>query len=129
LCRIGETSADGDRLMLFNFLIPLKMKYYAMIVGALAFSSLRRERIWPAELLPRLQLLADGFASVLARQRADSAVRESDERRRQAEEEAAFRPDEEVLEERRKKAQPVMFLLVALAVVAVVWTVWRLFKA
>jgi hypothetical protein len=31
-----------------------------------------------------LQLLADGFASVLARQRADGAVRESDERRRQA---------------------------------------------
>ena len=26
-----------DRVMLFNFLIPLKMKYYAMIVGALAF--------------------------------------------------------------------------------------------
>ena len=26
-----------DRMMLFNFLIPLKMKYYAMIVGALAF--------------------------------------------------------------------------------------------
>ena len=58
------------------------------MVGALAFSSLRRERQWPAELFPRLQLLADGFASVLARQRADSAVRESDERRRQAEKEA-----------------------------------------
>ena len=43
---------------------------------------------WPAELIPRLQLLADVFASVLARQRADSAVRESDERRRQAEKEA-----------------------------------------
>ena len=26
-----------DRIMLFNFLFPLKMKYYAMIIGALAF--------------------------------------------------------------------------------------------
>jgi C4-dicarboxylate-specific signal transduction histidine kinase len=63
-------------------------------VGALAFSSLRRERIWPAELLPRLQLLADGFASALARQRADSAVRESDERRRQAEKETRQQREE-----------------------------------
>jgi formate hydrogenlyase transcriptional activator len=54
--------------------VPLVVQ--GTIVGALAFSSLRRERVWPAELLPRLQLLADGFASVLARQRADSAVRE-----------------------------------------------------
>jgi C4-dicarboxylate-specific signal transduction histidine kinase len=58
------------------------------VVGGLAFSSLRREREWPAELVPRLQLLTDVFASVLARQRADSAVQESDERRRQAEKEA-----------------------------------------
>jgi C4-dicarboxylate-specific signal transduction histidine kinase/ABC-type uncharacterized transport system substrate-binding protein len=66
--------------------VPLVVQGTA--VGALAFSSLRRERQWPTELVPRLQLLADVFASVLARQRADSAVRESDERRRQAEKEA-----------------------------------------
>jgi hypothetical protein len=53
--------------------VPLVVQ--GTIVGALAFSSLRRERVWPAELLQRLQLLADGFASVLAR-RADGAVRE-----------------------------------------------------
>src|SRR5262249_19830789 len=58
------------------------------IVGALGFSSLRRERVWPAHLLPRLQLLADVFANVLAHHRADSAVRHSEELRRQAENEA-----------------------------------------
>ena len=72
--------------------VPLVVQ--GTIVGALAFSRLRRERMWPAERLPRLQLLADGFASVLARQRADSAVRESDERRRQAEKEAQRQREE-----------------------------------
>jgi signal transduction histidine kinase len=63
-------------------------------VGALGFSSLRGGRVWPAELLPRLQLLADVFANVLARQRADSAVRHSDELRRQAENEAQRQREE-----------------------------------
>jgi signal transduction histidine kinase len=67
-------------------IVPLIVQ--GTIVGALGFSSLRRERVWPAELLPRLQLLADVFANVLAHQRADSAVRHSDELRRQAENEA-----------------------------------------
>jgi membrane associated rhomboid family serine protease len=30
-----------DRILLFNFLIPLKMKYYVMIIGALAFLGAR----------------------------------------------------------------------------------------
>ena len=72
--------------------VPLVVE--GTIVGALGFSNLRRARMWPAELLPRLQLLADGFASVLARQRADRAVRESDERRRQAETEAQRQREE-----------------------------------
>jgi signal transduction histidine kinase len=58
------------------------------ILGALGFSNLRRERVWLAELLPRLQLLADVFANVLARQLAENAVQHSDELRRQAEHEA-----------------------------------------
>ena len=64
------------------------------VIGALGFSSFRRERVWSAELVPRLRLLADVFAHTLARQRADSAVRESDERRRQAEKEAQRQRDE-----------------------------------
>jgi C4-dicarboxylate-specific signal transduction histidine kinase len=64
------------------------------IVGALAFSRLRGERRWPEGLIPRLRLLADVFATVLARKRADDAVRESEERRCQAEEEARRQRDE-----------------------------------
>ena len=41
---------------------------------------LREERPWPDELIPRLRLLADVFASALARQHAERAVRESEER-------------------------------------------------
>ena len=48
--------------------------------GRLAFATLRAERHWPDELVPRLRLLADVFASALARQRAERAVRESEER-------------------------------------------------
>ena len=72
--------------------VPLVVQ--EMVVGALGFSNLRRERVWPPELVPRLQLLADVFANVLARQRADSAVRASDERRRQAEKEAQRQREE-----------------------------------
>ena len=39
--------------------------------GSLTFGSLRRERDWPDELLGRMRLLADVFASVLARQHAE----------------------------------------------------------
>jgi C4-dicarboxylate-specific signal transduction histidine kinase len=55
------------------------------VVGTLGFSRLSGERAWPDELVPRLQLLADVFANVLARRHADNAVRASDERRRHAE--------------------------------------------
>jgi C4-dicarboxylate-specific signal transduction histidine kinase len=72
--------------------VPLIVQ--GQIVGALGFSSLRSKRVWPAELLPRLQLLADVFANVLARQRADNAVRHSDALRRQAETEAQRQREE-----------------------------------
>ncbi len=64
------------------------------VVGALAFSRLRGEREWPDELMARLRLLADVFANVLARHRAESAARESEERQRQAEEEVQRQRDE-----------------------------------
>src|SRR5512145_1332288 len=72
--------------------VPLVVE--EVVVGALGFSSLRRERVWPPELVPRLQLLADVFANVLARKQADRALRESDERRRQAEKEAQRQREE-----------------------------------
>src|SRR5262249_24870587 len=45
--------------------------------GGLSVGTVLEERRWPHELLPRLQLLADIFANVLARQRAARAAHES----------------------------------------------------
>ena len=64
------------------------------VVGALGLSRLRGGRAWPEGLIARLRLLADVFATVLARKRADEAVRESEARRRHAEEEAQRQRDE-----------------------------------
>ena len=49
-------------------------------VGALAFNTLRVERDWPAELVKRLQLVAQVFCNALARRRHDLSLRESEER-------------------------------------------------
>lgn len=49
-------------------------------VSSLAVATLREGRRWPDELVPRLRLLGAVFAGALARQRAEHAVRESEER-------------------------------------------------
>src|SRR4029434_4117374 len=48
-----------------------------VVVGTLSVGTVREERRWPDELVPRLRLLADIFGCALARQRADRAARES----------------------------------------------------
>jgi signal transduction histidine kinase len=45
--------------------IPLKIA--GVLVGALAFSTLGPERVWPDELVQRLQLLGEVFANILSR--------------------------------------------------------------
>lgn len=50
------------------------------ILGALACSMVRHEREWPEDFVQRLRLLADTFALVLLRRRADSAIEESESR-------------------------------------------------
>jgi two-component system sensor histidine kinase UhpB len=49
------------------------------VVGCLAIGTAREERRWPDEWTPRLQLLAEAFASALERQRGARAARESQE--------------------------------------------------
>jgi PAS domain S-box-containing protein len=51
-----------------------------VVRGALSCSMTRREREWPDDLVQRLRLLADTFAVVLMRQRAESALEESEGR-------------------------------------------------
>ena len=55
--------------------IPLVADH--VMLGSLSFSTVRAERAWPAELVQRLRLLAEVFANVLARRRADEALRQS----------------------------------------------------
>ena len=59
-------------------LVPLVVG--GSVAGTLVVGTLRAERHWPDELVPRLRLLAAVFAGALARQQADRAVRESEER-------------------------------------------------
>ena len=50
------------------------------LIGFLGFGSLRRERAWPADLVARMRLLADIFASALARKNAREQFEESEAR-------------------------------------------------
>ena len=58
--------------------VPLIIE--GVVAGALVFSSIREEREWPDELAQRLRILAEIFASELARRRAATAARESEDR-------------------------------------------------
>jgi C4-dicarboxylate-specific signal transduction histidine kinase len=60
------------------FAVPLIVE--DTVVGVLSCATVRREREWPDSLLERMQLLADVFASELARRRAEIAARQTEER-------------------------------------------------
>jgi PAS domain S-box-containing protein len=71
----ASLAARGTRSLV---VVPLIIE--GVVGGALAFSSIREEREWPEELAQRLRLLAEIFANALARHRAASAARESEDR-------------------------------------------------
>jgi signal transduction histidine kinase len=48
-----------------------------LVLGSISFTTVSSARAWPPELVERLQLLAGVLANVLARRRADEALRES----------------------------------------------------
>jgi signal transduction histidine kinase len=47
--------------------VEVPLKAAGVLVGALAFSTLEAARVWPDELVQRLQLLGEVFANILAR--------------------------------------------------------------
>jgi C4-dicarboxylate-specific signal transduction histidine kinase/ABC-type uncharacterized transport system substrate-binding protein len=53
------------------------------LLGVLSCASVRHERDWPPALIERLQLLAEVFASMLTRRRAEAAARASEEQLQQ----------------------------------------------
>lgn len=63
-------------------IVMLPLVVGGVVLGGFA-CSMQRERQWPPELVKRLSLLADIFALVLLRQRADRALQESEGRFRQ----------------------------------------------
>jgi PAS domain S-box-containing protein len=87
IVRLGRSEdlppeAAPDRQSLERFgtrsgaVVPLVVG--GVVTDCLAIASVRHERAWPDD--PRLRLLAAIFAGALARQRAEQAVRESEER-------------------------------------------------
>lgn len=56
-----------------NVSLPLTVD--GQVVGALTFGVLREERYWPPEIVNRLRLVAQVFASALSRKRSDLALR------------------------------------------------------
>jgi signal transduction histidine kinase/ABC-type uncharacterized transport system substrate-binding protein len=84
-----EAATDRQAMLTYGtrslLVIPLRVK--RTLVGVLTCATVRREREWPAAVIDRLRLLAEVFASTLARHRAEAAARESEERYAQQREE------------------------------------------
>ena len=85
LARLADLppEATGDRQAFAALgtqsIVILPLVVGGATVGAFACST-QRERAWPAEFVLRLRLLADIFAVVLMRRRADTALAESESR-------------------------------------------------
>ena len=78
----GPAGIDRENLAArrIRSLVAVPLVVEGAVTGALAFSTLRAEREWPDELIQRLRLLGEVLASALARHRAETAARESEDR-------------------------------------------------
>jgi PAS domain S-box-containing protein len=78
----GPAGLDRENLAArrVRSLVAVPLIVEGAVTGALAFSTLRAEREWPDELIQRLRLVAEVLASALARHRAETAARESEDR-------------------------------------------------
>jgi PAS domain S-box-containing protein len=78
----GSAGIDRENLAArrIRSLVAVPLMVEGAVTGALTFSTLRAEREWPDELIQRLRLLAEVLASALARHRAETAARESEDR-------------------------------------------------
>jgi signal transduction histidine kinase len=56
--------------------VSLPLNAGGPMLGVLSFGSVRRERAWPAELVERLRLLSEAFASTLERKRVELSLAE-----------------------------------------------------
>jgi signal transduction histidine kinase len=56
--------------------VSLPLRAGGPMLGVLSFGAVRREREWPDEMIARLRLLSEAFASALERRRAESSLAE-----------------------------------------------------
>ena len=61
-------------------LVTIPVVLDGAIVAAVSFATVRSERQWPDDLVQRLRILEEPFAHALARRRAETVIRESEER-------------------------------------------------
>ena len=88
--RLVDLPAEGEvdrrffasRQILSGMVIPLMVE--GCVIGAVGCSLAHGEREWPEPVVRGLRLIADVFANALARQNADRALQESEERMRLA---------------------------------------------
>jgi len=75
-----EASRDADTMrargIRSTLVLPLVAK--GSVLGCLSFVMVTAERAWPVELVQRLRLVAEVFASALAQRDADEAIRASE---------------------------------------------------
>ena len=73
--------AETDKAVLLNFgiksAVMVPMIAGGSIVGSVSVSTMRREIVWPHQLLDRLKVIGDIFASALARKRAEGLLQEA----------------------------------------------------
>src|SRR5262245_45032609 len=76
-----DATADQLRLEAFGArsIVAAPLVAGDSVVGGLSLGTAREDRAWPDEWTPRLELLAEAFASALERQRAARTARESQE--------------------------------------------------
>jgi formate hydrogenlyase transcriptional activator len=90
MARLNDLPAEGEkdrmlfasRQILSGIVVPLTVG--GRIIGGVGCSLAHGEREWPVSVVRGLRLIADVFANALARQDADRALRESEERMRLA---------------------------------------------
>ena len=77
-----EAARDREFFRLYHTkstaIIPLMTG--GVLMGHIAFATMRREQVWTEILVKRLQVVANVFANAISRKRADQALRESEAR-------------------------------------------------
>jgi len=90
LARLADLPAEGEKEQRFfasyqilsGMAVPLMVG--GRVIGGVGCSLARGEREWPESVVRGMRLIADVFANALARQDADRALRDSEERMRLA---------------------------------------------